>query len=288
MEMEVIYQLFLTFFINTATGSLLFLFWAVMRNWLLKINPDLIYPLLRFVCAMYVLPVGYLSMQSIYQGGIQQPKGIMRIVFAMTNVLARAIVVMSVIWISMVIILLIYRFTCYIHFQFLRRGNVPETEVAVEAMLERICREMNIPQGKMAIYRNDMVETPMIVRLRHPEILLPYGKAYTEPELQILMAHEISHYKHRDLWLKIFCVYIIIIHCFNPVVYFLLKQVDRWSEYMADVTATQYIGETHNYFRHIIDLVPTESDGLFNTLYTALGKSKKEIKGRVEFMKQYQ
>lgn len=285
--MGVIYQLFLAVFMNTATGSLIFLLWAIMKKWLMKVNPDLIYPLLRFVCAMYVFPIGYLIMQRVYQGGIRQPNGFMRIVFATTDVLAKAVIIFSIIWAGIVAVLLIYRFVSYIRFQFLRRGNVPETEAGAEEMLGQICKKMNIPQGKIAIYRNDTVETPMIVCLRHPEILLPYGKEYTEQEMEILMSHELSHYKHKDLWMKIFCVYIIIIHCFNPMAYFLLKQVNKWSECMADVTATDCIGGIRDYFHYILDLIPIEGGGFFNPLYTALGRSGKEIKGRVDFMKQY-
>lgn len=285
--MGVIYQLFLAVFMNTATGSLIFLLWAIMKKWLMKVNPDLIYPLLCLVCAMYVFPIGYLIMQRVYQGGIRQPNGFMSIVFATTDVLAKAVIIFSIIWAGIVAVLLIYRFASYIRFQFLRRGNVPETEEGAEEMLGQICRKMNIPQGKIAIYRNDTVETPMIVCLRHPEILLPYGKEYTEQEMEILMSHELSHYKHKDLWMKILCVYIIIIHCFNPVAYFLLKQVNKWSECMADVTATDCIGGTRDYFHYILDLIPIEGGGLFNPLYTALGRSGKEIRGRVDFMKQY-
>ena len=125
-----IYQLFLAVFMNTATGSLIFLLWEIMKKWLMKVNPDLIYPLLRFVCAMYVFPIGYLIMQRVYQGGIRQPNGFMRIVFATTDVLAKAVIVFSIIWAGIVAVLLIYCFVSYIRFQFLRRGNVPETEVA--------------------------------------------------------------------------------------------------------------------------------------------------------------
>lgn len=285
--MGVIYQLFLAVFMNTATGSLIFLLWAIMKKWLMRVNPDLIYPLLCLVCAMYVFPIGYLIMQRVYQGGIRQPNGFMSIVFATTDVLAKAVIIFSIIWAGIVAVLLIYRFASYIRFQFLRRGNVPETEEGAEEMLGQICRKMNIPQGKIAIYRNDTVEMPMIVCLRHPEILLPYGKEYTEQEMEILMSHELSHYKHKDLWMKILCVYIIIIHCFNPVAYFLLKQVNKWSECMADVTATDCIGGTRDYFHYILDLIPIEGGGLFNPLYTALGRSGKEIRGRVDFMKQY-
>ena len=154
----------------------------------------------------------------------------------------------------------------------------------------RVCDKLNIPDVKMPINKNVLVQTPLVLGSIHPQVLLPEND-YTEEDLELIFYHELSHYIHRDLWFKSYVVIVMMIHCFNPLTWGLLNRVNVWSECMADVTALEASGNLHNakyYYNKIVYLIPdilkTEDDKFF---LASLFKNENTLSKRIDFMKNY-
>jgi len=58
----------------------------------------------------------------------------------------------------------------------------------------------------------------MITGFVKPIFLLPYVE-YSEADLELIMKHELIHYKHKDIWNKLVMVVANAVHWFNPLVY---------------------------------------------------------------------
>ena len=83
------------------------------------------------------------------------------------------------------------------------------------------------------IYRCSRLESPIMTGFFRPRILIP-DISYTEKELEIIIKHEMTHYKRHDMWYKLLLLAANAMHWFNPLVYIMVKCADRDLEYSCD------------------------------------------------------
>ncbi len=84
----------------------------------------------------------------------------------------------------------------------------------------RPCEEQALKRlhsGKIAIERNPLARTPMLMGLFRPVIVLP-DRAYSSEELICVLEHELTHYKRLDIPLKWLSLLVCCAHWFNPPV----------------------------------------------------------------------
>ncbi|GAB2562119.1 M56 family metallopeptidase [Gracilibacillus alcaliphilus] len=75
--------------------------------------------------------------------------------------------------------------------------------------------------------------SPVLIGIFKPTIVLPmYDIPYDE--LDMIIKHEVTHFKKRDLWIKKVMLLATILHWYNPLIYVLRKEVNKWSELSCD------------------------------------------------------
>ena len=72
---------------------------------------------------------------------------------------------------------------------------------SLEMNYQKLCRKMKVARPPK-LWMNAKVTTPLLTGLLRPRIYLPSDR-YTWKELELLLSHELSHYKHHDLWYKL-------------------------------------------------------------------------------------
>lgn len=77
------------------------------------------------------------------------------------------------------------------------------------------------------------LESPMLVGLVQPKILLPEG-SYTEEMLQNILLHELVHFRRNDIIYKWFSVAVFSIQWFNPLTYVIRRELGRACELSCD------------------------------------------------------
>ncbi len=77
------------------------------------------------------------------------------------------------------------------------------------------------------------IKSPMLIGFKKPAIVLPY-KLYGENELVMILRHELTHYKHHDLWYKLILLCANALHWFNPMVWLMNRQAGRDLEQVCD------------------------------------------------------
>lgn len=83
------------------------------------------------------------------------------------------------------------------------------------------------------IYENDKVSGPCTIGWLRPGILLP-DREYEESEMEWIRLHEMTHIRHRDIFWKLLCILVCILHWYNPFAWYLLCQYGKMSEYYCD------------------------------------------------------
>ena len=67
------------------------------------------------------------------------------------------------------------------------------------------------------VYESERVETPFVLGLIHPRILLPMGLAPEDAEM--IVAHEAAHIRRRDHWWKLLAFCLLAVYWFHPLLW---------------------------------------------------------------------
>lgn len=289
--MDLFSQLFFAVVISSVAGSLLLFIWWLLRKVFMAVTPKLINVTLRIICIFYMLPLGYVAIFITENKWLKGYGPTWKLFFARTKWLTLLIQKIAIVW---------FLIACW--FVFLRimqnltwcrklKDNIPIEDELASDVFCRVCQKMGISQNAVSLQRNPLMVSPVIIKVRHPQIILPEHE-YTEEELELIFYHELSHYKHHDLNWKVAVVILTAIQGFNPVVYRLLSIISFWSECMADVSALETSGNIHNarpYFEKIENLLPEiEVEKKDKYLFASLYRDNKVMVKRVEFVRCYQ
>lgn len=290
-RMYLISQIFFAVVISTVTGSLSLLAWRLLRKVFMAVNPKLVNVSLRIVCIIYTLPLGYLAVVISEYSWLEGHIRAWKLYFANTKWLTALIQIIAIVWFFIACGVAYLRIAQNVAWCRKLEDNIPIEDETVINVFRDVCQKMGISKGAVSLERNPLMISPMIVNVRHPHILLP-EQEYTKEELELILYHELSHYKHHDLKWKVVIVILTAIQGFNPVIYRLLSIVSFWSECMADVSALESSGNVHNakpYFEKIESLLPDiEVQKKDKYLFASLHGSNKAIVKRVEFVQYYQ
>lgn len=118
------------------------------------------------------------------------------------------------------------------------RWSLEITEPEVKREMQQICRTLNIRQ-KVRVYRCKLVDSPFLMGLFSPKIILPDILPETG-QLHYVLLHELSHRKRKDILLKYLLLAARCIHWFNPLVWLMAKQAQSDIESACDAAVLKF------------------------------------------------
>ena len=158
-------------------------------------------------------------------------------------------------------------------------------EEKVDAFFRKACVKQSVPEGSVRLLQSYHVQGPVIVGTLHPAVILPV-QVYREEELSVIFDHELTHHRHRDLWLRFWVQWILVFHWWNPVVWWYSRLIRRWGEYACDYAVCVQRGKMKEYFTVIQNLAA--SPGTWELHFGAqLREDEHELLRRVKRMKVY-
>jgi beta-lactamase regulating signal transducer with metallopeptidase domain len=101
-----------------------------------------------------------------------------------------------------------------------------------QLLAEQISSELGICERVRVVFMRE-ITTPMLTGLTAPIILLP-DRAFEPDELMLILRHELTHYKHEDLKLRLFFTLCRAVHWFNPIMRFIGRSIDEECEHYCD------------------------------------------------------
>ncbi len=104
-------------------------------------------------------------------------------------------------------------------------------------------------------FRSGAAQTPMVVGLLRPAIVLP-DVALDSRQLEYIARHELTHVRRKDLWFKWAAVLVTSFHWFNPLMPWLRREISRWCELSCDEAVVGALddGEKEAYGRTLLAL----------------------------------
>ncbi len=102
------------------------------------------------------------------------------------------------------------------------------------SLLREICGGKRYDRIRLRI--SPYAETPMIIGLLNPIILLPRDAESTDMDVMYALRHEVCHYMHHDMWLKFGVNCLIAAYWWNPFTHLLNRQIDTLLEIRVDAS----------------------------------------------------
>lgn len=136
---------------------------------------------------------------------------------------------------------------------------------------------------RVRVYKTNEADVPIAVGLRNGVIIIP-DRDYTEKELELVIRHECTHIKNRDLLIQLLTNVLCAIYWWNPAVYLFRKDLEQYFEIRCDKTVTAGMSkkETAEYLDVLLKIYNAgQLDVSINTVgvienYKAGGKELKE------------
>lgn len=193
------------------------------------------------------------------------------------------IVIYSGIWLCTITALLFHQIRKY---RVCRKKLLMFSKICNEelSVIADQCKKVSpILLKRLLIIRCPMVQAPCTIGAFYPVIVLP--EQHRTTDLPLYLAHELSHVQHHDMLWKFAAFLVILLHWYNPLVYFLIREMCVACEKSCDEIVTASLDEKQK--RHYENLVseaarcPAEIGTVFANSYFS---HKKQIKERLLFM----
>lgn len=184
------------------------------------------------------------------------------------------------IWLIGAIIFLIYHLFSYITFHQRIKYNAVLTDNSTYlASMQEQKLSLHITKDIPLLIYNE-ISSPLLLGYRNPCIILP-NNDYTKDQINFILKHELTHYKHHDLYIKLLLIVSNSLHWFNPIVYLLVRQASLTMELYCDedVTAKQTLSYREQYSLTLLKIMKegnSHSPVLLSTGFTNYAKQTKE------------
>ena len=288
--MNLISQIIFAFLVTMGTGTLAYIIWRGIKPLCMRWHLRLPYVLLRIVCVLYVLPVGYIGMQIGMRDGYLQIDSVWQMNFAPVGDLWNLIAALVTAWVF---------FTgrqirvCLFHWidtQKINVYDVPEEDETVLAEFVRVKDKLHIHKS-IEVYRNAYIASPVIQGIFFPRIILP-TEHYDREQLSVIFHHELSHCKSGDLFYKACGKFINIFYCLGVLSEMLQDYLDEWIEYDCDIRTITAIKDeisASRYFEIIVEsMVVKPRLQKVNHIFSGLYENQWKLGRRIDYMKKYE
>lgn len=141
---------------------------------------------------------------------------------------------------------------------FLIRKHKTAIQISENAVLNAVRNELNIKR-KIKLKMSDDVKSPMLVGVILPTVYIPC-KEIADDTMRMVLLHELTHYKRKDLLIKWVSIVVNAVHWFNPLCYLLRANINEACEVSCDMSVTKGLSDDEQklYMRTILDLTEQE------------------------------
>ena len=206
----------------------------------------------------------------------QKPQLLQKATVIWNRIIYNRMNILAYLWLIVAIALILLNVARYIRLNIKIRKNgkvifCPETE-------EYTNRKINV-----RVWEN--VASPFVTGAVRPTLILP-KRELSEEQLHNILRHEMTHVKRNDILYKWFAEFVKCVHWFNPISWYVSKQIAAECEISCDMSVTKNMtgSEEMSYVSTILSLLPTGKSTPL-PLTTQMASSKKFLKRRFMMMK---
>ena len=140
-----------------------------------------------------------------------------------------------------------------------------------------------VSDNKIKIYSSKHTNSPMVVGLLKPKIILPENiiAQLNSEQLAPIVLHELAHIQRNDIWFSHFQEFIAIVFWWSPVIRLLNNKIHIDRELACDLRAVKKLNNSKQYAQSLIDCAKLMITQQRSVLAMGLFSQKKELNNRV-------
>ncbi len=163
----------------------------------------------------------------------------------------------------------------------LKRNRRKVMDAEVLDIFYTLCRDYGM-KNRPELYVCESLPSPLCIGLFYPDIYIN-GEDREPDDLRLILKHELTHCKRKDLWMKRVLMLARAMHFFNPFVHWMAKLAEKDMELSCDMAVMENCGmaEREAYSMAILRTV-RESKQKNSQMTTAFSGGKEELKARFE------
>lgn len=207
---------------------------------------------------------------------IQKPQLLQKVTVIWDRIIYNRMNILAYVWLIGAIALMLLNVVRYVRLNIKIRKNgevisCPETRAYTD-------RRINV-----RVWEN--VASPFMTGIFRPTLILPKTEL-SEEQLHNILRHEMTHFKRHDILYKWFAEFVKCVHWFNPISWYVSKQIASECEISCDMSVTKNMtdSEEMSYVSTILSLLPTGKSKQL-PLTTQMASSKKFLKRRFVMIK---
>lgn len=128
------------------------------------------------------------------------------------------------------------------------RGYVQNDQTKYAHTLQSLkeCKETMGIKRVIELKVTDLVDGPALTGIIRPQILLPafIESTFSEKELKHIFLHELVHYKRQDILVNWVMLFLLVVHWFNPVLWYAYRRMREDQELSCDHKAIAYVSDS--------------------------------------------
>ena len=165
--------------------------------------------------------------------------------------------------------------------KYLKRWSMPVEDEETIRIFKLTKLKLDIENKDIGLIRSKYVSTPMLTGLIRPVVVIP-EKEIEKTDMKLIIEHELTHYKHKDLYVNLLSILVLCLHWFNPIVYYCTPAIQGDGELYCDETVlkNKNMNYRKTYGKMIINMIPTVSSKQV-ALYTCFYSKKLSVKRRL-------
>ena len=161
------------------------------------------------------------------------------------------------IWGAGVLIFLLVVIISY--FRFLCRKSKNSVKISDNKIFSEVKKELKIKKH-IRLKASSDIGSPILVGILFPTVYIPC-REIPDDNMRMVLLHELTHYKRKDLLIKWFAILVNAVHWFNPLCYLACANLSEACEVSCDMSVTKNMSEDEQklYMQTILNLATERS-----------------------------
>ncbi|MRN54005.1 M56 family metallopeptidase [Paenibacillus monticola] len=172
----------------------------------------------------------------------------------------------------------------------IKKETVAITDARVLQLFDQ-CKKMMSIHKHVSLVESHHLGTPSLFGFLHPQLIMPTAilTRLDDDQLQHVFLHELAHRKRNDIWVNGFMQALLIIHWFNPVLWYASRRMQEDQEIASDALALSCLtpDQSRNYGYTLIKLLEDFSQPFKIAGNVNLTGNKTQLKRRIKMITQF-
>ena len=145
------------------------------------------------------------------------------------------------------------------YFRFLCRKNKNSVKISDNKIFSEVKNELKISKH-IGLKAAADIKSPMLVGVLFPTVYIPC-REIPDDNMRMVLLHELTHYKRKDLLVKWFAILVNAVHWFNPLCYLACANLSEACEVSCDMSVTKNMPDEEQklYMQTILNLATERS-----------------------------